>query len=150
MIDETIEEAVSGARGRARQSKTVPFVIRDDGILFPNVPLIAKKPNFRPYHGKVDASIEERMRYLAGFSMQKRAVVSSAPVAEAEPFDIAKASKDEIIVFAFEEFGLSWPDGTHLNRIRADVAKAAGIPVVNGKIGGMPAATGMAGAETAG
>lgn len=148
MLDENFEARVAQHRGRTRQDKQVPFLIRDDGVLMPNVPLIAKKPNFRPYHGDVAASLEERMQYLKGIPSRRR-VINSAVLADQEaPFDIAKASKDDLIKFAEEEYGYTVDPATHLNKIRSDVAKLAGIDVAtvfSGKPAGLarePAAAG--------
>jgi hypothetical protein len=129
MIDEKFEARVADHRSKTRQNKEVPFLIRDDGALFPNVPLLAAKPRFRPYHGKLGAPLEERLAYLAGQPGRRRTVVMSAPIND-EPFDIAKASKDEIIKFAEEEFGEIIDPALHLNKIRAMVAKLAGVDPV--------------------
>jgi 1-acyl-sn-glycerol-3-phosphate acyltransferase len=67
------------------------------GVLLPNVPLIARKPRFRPYHGSVNASLEERLDYLKGLSGKRRVINSQAHADEEAPFDIAKATKDELI-----------------------------------------------------
>lgn len=124
-IDENFEERVAQSRGRSRQNKQVPFVIRDDGVLFPNVPLIAAKQRFRPYHGKLDASLEERQEYLKGLAPRRR-VVNTAPDEE-PPFDIARATKDELIQFAENEFGYTIDPAEHLNKVRSAVAKLAGV-----------------------
>lgn len=121
------EERIAANRGKTRQNKAVPWLIRDDGMIFPNVPLIAKKQNFRPYHGDPGAPLPERMKYLQGFSMQRRRVVMSSPVVEPEPFDIAKATKEELIEFAMEEYSHPIDPDTHLNKVRAEVAKLAGL-----------------------
>lgn len=126
-IDENLEERVAQNRGRTRQNKTTPWLIRDDGMLMPNVPGIAKKNNYRPYHGALDATLEQRMEYLRGFGgRQRRAVVASAPV-EVEPLDISKATKAELIAFAEEEFGYTIDPDDHLNKVRSAVAKLAGV-----------------------
>lgn len=142
-IDEATEQRIAESRGRIRQDKHVPWLIRDDGMLFPNVPLIAKKQNFRPYHGDLQASLEDRLNYLKGIRSQRR-VINSAAMADAEaPFDIAKASKDELIQFALDEHGVTIDPETHLNKIRADVARLAGLlPPVRG---GAPAANAAGG-----
>lgn len=129
-ITPEIEERIAAHRGKTRQSKTCPWLIRDDGMVFPNVPLIAKKQNFRPYNGDPAAPLEQRMQYLQGLSHQRRRVIMSAPVVEEEPFDIAKATKEELIAFAMEEFAEPIDPGEHLNKVRAIVAKLAGVDLV--------------------
>jgi hypothetical protein len=128
--NEALEERVASQRGKMRQNKAVPWLIRDDGTIFPNVPLIARKQNFRPYHGAIDAPIEERMKYLAGFgSRGRRQVVMSGPIEELPPFDIAKATKEELIEFAMEEFSEPLDPELGVNEMRAAVAKLAGVPL---------------------
>jgi hypothetical protein len=129
-ITPELEKRIAEHRSKTRQSKTCPWLIRDDGMIVPNVPLIAKKQNFRPYHGDPGATIEERMRYLQGFSHKRRAVVMSAPLVEDEPFDIAKATKEELIQFAMEEFSEPIDPEEHLNKVRTIVAKLAGVDLV--------------------
>lgn len=106
---------------QTQQDKHVPLLIRDDGMLVPNVPALAKMPNFRPYHGDPEASDEQRAQYLAGFagSVQKNAD------AELGAFDIGTASKDELIEFALDEFGLHLDKRKSLENLRAEVAAAA-------------------------
>jgi hypothetical protein len=124
-LDENFEQRVAARRSRIRQNKECPFLIRDDGVLYPNVPLIAAKNNFRPYRGALDASLEERMNYLKGIPGRRRVVNTAQQADEDAPFDIAKASKDELIQFAEEEYGLTIDPATHLNKIRADVGRMA-------------------------
>ena len=126
-LDEAYEQRMTEQRARNRQDRKVPWLIRDDGTIFPNVPLIAKKQNFRPYYGDVSASLEDRLDYLRGLPSRRRVVNSAVKPDEDAPFDIAKASKDELIKFADEEYGVTIDPSTHLNRIRADVARLAGV-----------------------
>ena len=44
-LDEAYEQRMTEQRARNRQDRKVPWLIRDDGTIFPNVPLIAKKQN---------------------------------------------------------------------------------------------------------
>lgn len=140
-INEAFEARVAAHRASTRQDIKVPFLIRDDGVLFPNVPLIAKKPNFRPYRGDINATLEERMKFLRGVS--GRRVINTEVVADEEaPFDIAKASKDDLIKFAADEFGEIIDPADHLNKIRSVVAKLAGVDaatVFGGKRAEQPA-----------
>jgi len=127
-MTEAQEERVAANRSKTRQNKDVPWLIRDDGVIRPNVPLIARKPNFRPYHGALDATLEERMNYLAGLSQHKRRqVVMSQPLEELPPLDLSTASKEELLEFAMEEF--SEPIDPELSEaeVRVAIAKLAGI-----------------------
>lgn len=126
-IDEGLEQRIAESRGRVRQDKKVPFLIRDDGVLLPNVPLIAKRQNMRPYHGDLHASLEERQNYLKGIRSQRRVINSAVQSDDDAPFDIAKATKDELIAYALEEHGTTIDPEQHLNKIRADVARLAGL-----------------------
>ncbi|MEY2653605.1 MAG: hypothetical protein RLZZ524_633 [Pseudomonadota bacterium] len=125
-INEAFEARVAAHRNATRQDQRVPFLIRDDGVLFPNVPLIAKKQNFRPYRGDINAPLEKRLEFLRGVS--GRRVINTEVVADDEaPFDNAKAPKDDLIKFAADEFGEIIDPADHLNKIRSQVAKLAGV-----------------------
>lgn len=126
-ITEDTEQRIADNRGRMRQDKKVPFLIRDDGMLFPNVPLIGKKQNFRPYHGDVNASLEDRLRYLQGLQSKRRVINTEVVADEEAPFDIAKATKDELIAFAQDQYGSTIDPALHMNKIRSMVANLAGI-----------------------
>lgn len=127
-MNEALEERVAAHRSKTRQNKEVPWLIRDDGMIFPNVPLIARKQNFRPYRGDPAATLEERMQYLQGFgNRQRRQIVMSAPLEELEPFDIAKATADELVAFAMDEFSEPLDPTMPLQDMRAAVAKLAGV-----------------------
>lgn len=128
VIDENLEQRVADHRGKTRQNKEVPWLIRDpDGSLWPNTPLLAKKQNMRPYRGRVDATLEERLRYLQGFGSRRRVIVSEV---EEAPFDLAKCTKEELIAFAEEEYGYTLDPEGNLHALRAEFAKVAGIEYV--------------------
>jgi len=126
-IDENLEERVAAHRSATRQNKQVPWLIRDDGLIVPNVPLVAKKQNFRPYHGDIKAPLEDRMRYLQNLGSRRRVINSAVLADEEAPFDIAKATKDELISFAQDQFGEILDPALHLNKMRSMVAKLAGV-----------------------
>lgn len=129
-IDENLEQRVAEHRSKTRQNKTQPWLIRDDGMIYPNTPLTAKNTRFRIYHGDVKASLEDRMRYLQNLG-SKRRVINSATAADDEaPFDIAKASKEQLIEFAQEQYGEILDPALHLNKMRSMVAKLAGVDPV--------------------
>lgn len=77
-ITEAQEEQAAAFRARKRQDRAIPWLIRtSDGTIYPNVPLIARKPNFRPYTGDLKASLEERMAYVEACPVAARS--SSMP-----------------------------------------------------------------------
>jgi len=75
------------------------LAIRDDGVLVPATSRILAQPNIRPYHGKPNATIEERLAYLAGFSPRR-------DVLGLEPFNMRTATKEEILQFMEEDYGV--------------------------------------------
>ena len=127
---ETLEKNVAAHRGKSRQNKAIPWLIRDDGMLVPNVPLIAKRPNFRPYRGDLNASLEDRLRYLQNLGGKRRVINSAAQADEDAPFDIAKATKAQLIEFAQDQYGEIVDPTLHLNKIRSIVANLAGVDPV--------------------
>ena len=95
------EQRMADRRSRLRQKKNPALVIRDDGVLYPNTAQMEKHPRYRPYHGDPKASLDDRMRYLAGLQ-KKRAVVFEETE---EPFDVNTASVDELVQFALDQYG---------------------------------------------
>lgn len=136
MITDAQEANLSNMLARNRQDKTVPFCINvKDGRLMPNVKEIREHADYRPYKGNYKASLDERMAYLrsGGFGGMpgKRAVLMPvdeappAPAVEEEPFDIAKASKEELVAFAFDQWAEVLSVDTHLTTLRSQVVKLA-------------------------
>lgn len=133
MITAAEEANFSNKLARERQDTKTPFCIHvKDGRLMPNVPEIRSHPDYRLYKGNYKASLDERMAYLrsGGFGTPgKRAVVpfvdDSAPAEEQAPFDIAKASKEELVAFAFDQWAEVLSVDTHLTTLRSQVAKLA-------------------------
>lgn len=121
-LTEQQQAAAINARAARRQNKAQPWLIRDDGQIFPNVPLLAKRKNMRVYTGDIKATLEERMRYLQGQPGKRRIVFE-----EAEPFNITKASKEELVAFAFDEYSEVIEPSEHINKVRALVCKLADL-----------------------
>lgn len=93
------------AAARGQQDPKIKFLIhRDNARLIPNVGKLKNHPKLVPYTGSVKASLEDRLRWLR--TGGSRRVVASAPVEELPPFDVSTATKEELIAFAKEEFGL--------------------------------------------
>ena len=145
-FDEQTEERAAAFRAKRRQNRDVPWLIRNDGMIFPNVPLIAKKPNFRPYRGDPGAPLQERLAYLEGLPGKRRVIVQEA---EPEPFNITKATKDDLIQFAMDEYSEPIDPAEHINKVRATVCKLAGLDymTVFGSAGRRQVAPGGAGLE---
>lgn len=119
------EKRASERRSTLRQDKRVPLLIRDDGKLYPNVPLVARKPNFRPYHGPAKASLEDRMRYLEGLGAKRAVIYTEQPD---EPFDIGKADADQLAQFAQEQYGAVIDTSKPLKVLREHVFKLSQLP----------------------
>lgn len=124
-MDDNTEQRVSDARGKSRQDKKTPLLIRDDGVLYPNVPLVRKNPRFRPYYGDPKASLDDRMRFLAGLSKRREVVYNPEPEA---PFDIGKASVDELLTFSVEQFGRVLDPNKPLAKLREEVYMLSQLP----------------------
>jgi len=124
-IDENTEQRIADARGRKRQDKNVPLLIRDDGMLYPNVPKVRERSGtkFRPYHGDPKATLEQRKRYLLGLAPAR-------PVAftEPEPFDIGKADADELVQFAQEQYGELLDPSKPVKFLREAVLQLSRLP----------------------
>lgn len=126
--DDHTEERLNENRSRRRQNREVPFVVRSDGVLMPNVPLIAKKQNFRPYHGptKPAPSRQQLIDYYNGYGQsQRRKVVFTQPQ---EPFDLGTAGAAEIVDFALTEFGVELDAAKPLAELRQDCYRLATLP----------------------
>jgi hypothetical protein len=99
---EVLERKVASARVR-RQDKQNPLLISmTDFLLFPNVPNLRKNQDMILFRGNKDASLEERKRYVESMKTGRagmRAVVDSGP------FDVAKASSQDLVDFAMIEYG---------------------------------------------
>jgi len=117
-LTEQQQAAAISARGARRQNKAQPWLIRDDGQIFPNVPLLAKRKNMRVFTGDIKASIEERLRYIQGLPGKRRVTFD-----EPDPLSITKASKEELIAFAFDEHSEVIDPGEHINKVRALICK---------------------------
>lgn len=122
---ETQERMQADARGKHRQDKKAPLLIRDDGMLYPNLPLVRKNPRFRVYHGNPKASLADRMRYLQGLGAKREVVFTEEP---AEPFDIGKASLEELMTFATEQYGAVLDPNKPLAQLRKDLFRLSQLP----------------------
>jgi hypothetical protein len=141
-MTEQQEAAALNARSSRRQNKAQPWLIRDDGQIFPNVPLLAKRKNMRVFTGDIKAPLEERMRYLQGLPGKRRVVFDEVP-----PLNITKASKEELIAFAFDEHSEVIEPSEHINKVRALICKLEDLDY-NEIFGGGKASAGKASEST--
>ncbi len=134
-ISSTQEANLAAARARTRQDKKIPFLIHTgDARLVPNTPLTAKLQQYRPYLGDYRASEAERKAYLMtnGQGTAKRDVkIPTQEELDAEPFDIAKAQKDELIAFAFDQYQEVLDPSADIRSLRKKVAALA-VSVMGG------------------
>lgn len=123
------EEALANARQAGRQDKGTPFLINiKDLRLVPNTKLTAKLENYRPYTGDIKASEADRARYVSGFTSTRGVIIPSVE----DAFDVSKASADELVAFALDEYGAALDGTKSLKALREDVvklAKAAGAAI---------------------
>jgi hypothetical protein len=119
MITEQQEARLAAATNAlSKQDAKTPFLINiHDGRLFPNIAKLRKGntakfgANYRPYLGPVKATLEQRMQYLrsetgAGAPAGPLVIDSEmGDTAPPPPFDIGKASRDELITFAATQYG---------------------------------------------
>lgn len=120
---EVLERKTASARIR-RQDKQNPLLISmTDFLLFPNVPNLRKNPDMILFRGNKDASLAERKRYVESMKTGRsgvRAVVDSS-----EPFDVAKATAQDLVDFALIEYGEELKPTTPLAVLRKQVIKLA-------------------------
>lgn len=108
-----------------KQDSKIPMLINlKDGRLIANSVNTRANPDYRPYTGSLKASIEERMKFIASSvgGSHARVIDSSAEVPE---FDVATATKDEIIAFAFAEFGAVLSEATDIRTLRKQLMAAS-------------------------
>jgi hypothetical protein len=118
--------AANGARTKKKQDKANPMVINiDDGRLMPNTPRMRTHPKYRVYGGKLEASVPERMKWLAGALKQMPTIINSA--AEEEVFDLGVATREDLMSFALEQFGVVIDPAKSLATMRKEVGALAGV-----------------------
>lgn len=109
-----------------RQDRTNPLLINvETGMLLPNTPLLRRHPKMRLYTADKDLPVEERMRWLSGATKRAAAPKVINSVEEENTFDMGKATKDELIVFAFDNFQVTLPSALSPKQLRTEIAKLA-------------------------
>ncbi len=110
-----------------RQDGAAPLLINtEDGRLMPNAPNIRALQGYRVYHGDPKADLKTRMAYLRSDGHGRK----HTPVLDdAQPFDVSKAPKEELVAFAMNEYGVALDVTADLRTMRKKVmelAEAAG------------------------
>lgn len=125
-ISDSQQDGLSAIRAtKSKQDLAMPFLInRKDGRLMPNTELMRKHADYRPYTGSVKASLSERMLFLSSGATRPR-MINSTPEDEPEPFDIGKATKGELVDFAFNEFGAALDETADIRTLRKQLASLA-------------------------
>jgi hypothetical protein len=107
MINAQQEAALQTANDRSsrkKQDKTNPMVIHiENARLMPNTPRLRVHKDYRVYTGNPTDDIETRKRWLKGVGQRTPRVVDST--ADVAPFDVGTATADDLVMFAFENYG---------------------------------------------
>lgn len=126
MLTDQQEQNLTNAQKRSikrRQDKTNTHVINiNDGRLMPNVPMLREHKDYRVYTGSIEASLADRMRWIKGEVRRVPKVTYTSPT---DAFDVGKATKDDLIVFAMEELALALDPSMHIATMRSRVLEAA-------------------------
>jgi hypothetical protein len=131
-INEAQQGQLSARVGKLyAQDKKIPMLINiHDGRLIANsiairgdgTPAHPANPDYRPYTGSLKATLAERMAFISSsIGGSRTRLINSEPDEEPKTFDLGKATKDEIITFAFSEFGLVLDEGTDIRTLRKQV-----------------------------
>jgi hypothetical protein len=128
MLPEQQATNLSNAESRRlkrRQDKTHTHVVNiHDGRLMPNVQMLRDHKDYRIYTGPIDASAEDRLRWVAG-ELKKLPMKVLNSLENAPTFDVGTATRDDLIVFAMEEYGQVLKETTPLSTMRKQVLKFA-------------------------
>lgn len=107
MINAQQEAALQHANDRSsrkKQDKTNPMVIHiENARLMPNTPRLRVHKDYRVYTGNPTDDLETRKRWLKGVDRRTPKVIDSTP--DAAPFDVGTATADDLVMFAFENYG---------------------------------------------
>lgn len=125
-MSEAQELNLSNQRAARAQDKKIPLCINTkDGRLMPNVKAVRENPDYRPFAGDPNADLRTRMMSLSVGVGSGVRVVASKPVIDVETFDVSTATKDELTVFAFDEYGLVLEQTTHIATMRKQILAAS-------------------------
>lgn len=126
MITEKMEQQLADTRASLRQDKDIPMCINiDDGRLVPNNKATRELVNYKPYAGPLNATKEQRMAFIKQSVGRRVNVVASSALIEIETFDVSKATRDELVSFAFDNYGTVLDPEVHLSTLRKQVKDIA-------------------------
>jgi hypothetical protein len=136
MLSDQQAQTLSNAEQRRlkrRQDRQHPHVVNiNDGRLMPNVEMLRNHKDYRVYSGPEGLSAEDRLRWVAGETKKLPTKVLNS-LKEAPVFDVGTATRDDLIVFAMEEYGQVLKPETPLFMMRKLVLKfaenAAALPL---------------------
>ena len=113
------------ARAKKKQDKTHPHLVNiKDGRLMPNTVRLREMTDYRVYDGPIDGTNEQRLAWVKKAISRNPVKIVNTQVEEA--FDIGKASKDDLVTFAYEQWGKTLDIAMPLKALRDEVAKLAG------------------------
>lgn len=119
--ESNLSQAAAASKKR-KQDATNPMVINiHDGRLMPNTPRLRVHKDYRVFTGDINATLPERMRWLTGTKHQPIRVVNTADTAA--EFDLGAASKEDIVTFAFEQYGVVLEPTKDIRTLRKEVMR---------------------------
>jgi hypothetical protein len=124
-------------RNRKKQDKRYPHIVNvDNGRLLPNTEKLRAHPKYRVYAGPTGPEVtnEQRLAWVQGLMERNPIKVVNTT---AEVFDIAKASSEDLVAFALDQYGAALDATKPAAALRREVAALAGLPAQE-----MPVASG--------
>lgn len=130
MITDKQEGAIAAARARKRQDKAHPYLVNiKDGRLMPNVPNVRAQADYRVYDGPINNSRAERMVWVTKALRMNPIKIIDSSVAE-DVFDVGTASKDDLLTFAMDQWGMALDGEKSLLVLRKEVTRLASLASV--------------------
>ncbi len=127
MLTDQQDQNLTNAQKRSlkrRQDKDHPMVVNiNDGRRMPNVPMLREHRDYRVYMGPPNASDADALKWVRGDL--KRGTPQVTYTSPTDAFDVGKATKDDLIVFAMEEFALALEPTMHIATMRSKVLEAS-------------------------
>lgn len=126
MITEAMAQQRKEVAETMRQDKEIPLCINiNDGRLVPNVKAIRENVNYRPYMGPLNATVPQRMALISQSVGGRTRVIATAPILDMNTFDVSKATREELVTFAQDEYAVELEPDTHLTTLRRQVKDLA-------------------------
>jgi hypothetical protein len=127
MLTDQQDQNLSNASRRTskrRQDRENPHVVNvKDGRLMPNVKMLREHPDYRIYRGPDTDDAKVRLQWLDG--ALKRVPMKVTNTKADAVFDVGTATRDDIIVFMMEEYGIVVKPETPMSTMRQMVVRAA-------------------------